>query len=60
MHHPKSNQPDLTHKFDSINDRTLDQLKLRPIIDQIGTYNLQCIKSCSKIPKAAIQEQLFF
>ena len=27
-----------THKFDSIYDITLDQLKLRPIIDQTGTY----------------------
>ena len=27
-----------THKFDCINDITLEQLKLRPIIDQTGTY----------------------
>ena len=41
---PKSNQPvrsfatTKTHKFDSVNDITLNQLKLRPIIDQRGTY----------------------
>ena len=41
---PKSNQPGRffatakTHKFDSVNDITLDKLKLRPIIDQTGTY----------------------
>ena len=27
-----------THKFDCINDITLEQLKFRPIIDQTGTY----------------------
>ena len=27
-----------SHKFGSVNDITLDQLKLRPIIDQRGTY----------------------
>ena len=26
-----------THKFENINDITVDNLKLRPIIDQIGT-----------------------
>ena len=41
--HPKSNQQGRffatakTHKFDSINDITLNQLNLRPIIDQTGT-----------------------
>ena len=55
---PKSNQPGLTHKIDSIDDVTLDQLKLHPVIDQTGTYNLQRIKSCSNIPKATIQEQV--
>ena len=41
---PKSNQPGRffatakTHKFDSVNDITLDKLKLRPIIDQKLTY----------------------
>ena len=42
--HPKSDQPGRffatakTHKFDPVNDITLDKLKLRPIIDQTGTY----------------------
>ena len=41
---PRSNQPGRffatakTHKFESISDITLEQLKLRPIIDQTGTY----------------------
>ena len=41
---PKSNQPcrcfatAKTHKFDSVNDITSAQLKLRPITDQTGTY----------------------
>ena len=40
----KSNKPGKffatakSHKFGSVNDITLDQLKLRPIIDQRGTY----------------------
>ena len=48
---PKSNQPGRffatakTHKFDSVNDITLDKLKLRPIIDQTGTY----ISNASKV-----------
>ena len=28
-----------THKFKNIDNITIDNLKLRPIIDQIGTYN---------------------
>ena len=47
-----------THKFDCIYDITLDQLKLRPIIDQTGTY-LQRIKILWKTPKITIQEQMF-
>ena len=41
---PKSSQPGRffatakTHKFDAVNDITLDKLKLRPIIDQKLTY----------------------
>ena len=34
-----------THKFESISDITLEQLKLRPIIDQTGT----CIYKASKV-----------
>lgn len=48
---PKSNQPGKffataeTHKFDSVNDINLDQLKLLPIIDQREKY----IYNASKI-----------
>ena len=41
---PKSNQPGRffatakTHKFDSFEDITLEELKIRPIIDQTGTH----------------------
>ena len=34
-----------THMFDSANHITLDKLKLRPIIDQTGTY----ISNASKV-----------
>ena len=47
---PKSNQPgrNLTHKFDSVNDITLDKLKWRPIIDQTGTYIYNASKVVAK------------
>ena len=51
---PKSNQPGRfftagkTHKFDSVNDITLDKLKLRPIIDQTGTYIYNASKAVAK------------
>ena len=51
---PKSNQPGgffataKTHKFDSVNDITLDQLKLCPVIDQTGTYIYNASKVVSK------------
>ena len=51
---PKSNQPGRffatakTHKFDSVNDITLDKLKLRPIIDQTGTYIYNASKVAAK------------
>ena len=51
---PKSNQPGRffatakTHKFGSINDITLDQLKLCPIIDQTGTYIYNVSKVVAK------------
>ena len=52
--HLKSNQPGRffatakTHKFDSVNDITLDKLKLRPIIDQTGTYIYNASKAVAK------------
>ena len=52
--HIKSNQPDKffatekTHKFNLINDITLDQLKLHPIIDQTGTYIYNALKVVGK------------
>ena len=37
-----------THKFDSVNDTTLDKLKLRPIMDQTGTYIYNASKVVAK------------
>ena len=51
---PKSNQQGRifatakTHKFDSVNDITLNKLKLHPIIDQIGTYIYNASKVVAK------------
>ena len=51
---PKSNQPGSyfatakTHKFDSINDITLDQLKFRPVIDQTRKYIYNASKAVGK------------
>ena len=50
---PVSNQPGRffatakTHKFDSYNDITIDNLKLRPIIDQTGTHTHPAAKIIS-------------
>ena len=52
--HPKSNQPGRrfatarTRKFDSVNDITLDKLKLHPFIDQTGTYIYNASKVVAK------------
>ena len=52
--HSKSNQQGRffatakTHKLDSVNDITLDQLKLRPVIDQTGTYIYNASKAVVK------------
>ena len=51
---PRSNQPGRffatakTHKFECISDITLEQLKLRPIIDQTGTYIYKASKVVAK------------
>ena len=37
-----------THKFDEINDITVDNLKSRPIIDQTGTYTYKAAKIIAK------------
>ena len=48
--HPVSNQPGRlfvtakTHKFTSLNDITVENLKLRPIIDLTGTYTYNTSK----------------
>ena len=36
------------HKFESISDNTLEQLKLRPIIDQTGTYIYKALNVVAK------------
>ena len=54
---PISNQPARffatakTHKFKSFDDITLEELKLRPIIDQTGTHTQQAAKIVSKYLK---------
>ena len=51
---PGSNQPGRffvtakTHKFKSIEDISLESLKLRPIIDQTGTYIYNASKAVAK------------
>ena len=51
---PRSNQPGRffatakTHEFKSVSDITLEQLKLRPIIDQTGTYIYKASKVVAK------------
>ena len=51
---PRSTQPDQLfatvkiYKFESISDNTLEQLKLRPIIDQTGTYIYKALKVVAK------------
>ena len=54
---PTSNQPARffatakTHKFNNINEINLNQLKLRPIIDQTGTYIYDASKVVAKYLK---------
>ena len=38
-----------THKFDDINDITIDSLKFRPIIAQTGTYIYKTVKAFQNI-----------
>ena len=51
---PRYNQPGRffatakTHKFESISEITLEQLKLRHIIDQTGNYNYKTSKVVTK------------
>ena len=40
-----------THKFDNVNDVTLDQLKFRPIMDQTGTYTYNAAQVISNYLK---------
>ena len=54
---PVSNQPAIffvtakTHKFTSLEEINTDQLKLRPIIDQTGTYIYNASKVIAKYLK---------
>ena len=51
---PRANQPcrffatAKTHKFESVEDNSLDSLKLRPIVDQTGTYIYNASKAVVK------------
>ena len=55
--HPVSNQPARlfatakTHKFKSLEEINVDQLKLHPIIDQTGTYLYNTSKVIAKYLK---------
>ena len=55
--HPVSNQPTRffvttkSHKFHSLEEINVDQLKLRPIIDQTGTYLYNASKAITKYLK---------
>ena len=61
----RSNQPGQffatakTHKFESTSDITLQQLKLRPIIDQTGTYIYKSSKVVAKVPHRMIIMKMF-
>ena len=46
-----------THKFDRLNDVTVDNLKLRPIIDQSNTYTSSAAKVLSKYLKPLQDEE---
>ena len=54
---PKSNQPRKlygnakTHKFTNINEITIDNLKLRPILAQTGTYTYNAAQVIAKYLK---------
>ena len=54
--HPRSNQlgrcfaTSKTHKFESTENILLESLKLRPIIDQTGTYTYNASKVVAKYP----------
>ena len=61
--HPVSNQPTRffvttkSHKFHSLEEINVDQLKLRPIIDQTGNYIYNASKVIAKYPKPLAKNQ---
>ena len=60
---PVSNQPARlfatakTHKFQSFDDITLEDLKLRPIVDQTGTHTHKAAKVISQYLKPLAQNE---
>ena len=62
---PSSNQPPQlyetakTHKFDNINERTVDSLKFRPIIAQTGTYMYKIVQVISEYLKSLYENNDF-
>ena len=61
--HPVSNQPTRffvttkSHKFHSLEEINVDQLKLRPIIDQTGTYIYNASKVIAKYLKTLAKNE---
>ena len=57
----QTNQPDsllpLRHKFRSLEEINIDQLKLRPIVDQTGTYIYNASKVIAKYLKPLAKNQ---
>ena len=51
-----------TRKFDNINDVNLDQLKFQPIMDQMGTYDVQSLFTNIPLKETIdyILEQIYF
>ena len=51
--YPKSNQPvriygtEKTHEFSNINETDINDLKIRPIIDETNTYTCHAVKAIS-------------
>ena len=62
---PPSNQPAQlygtakTHKFNTTDDITLDELKFRPIIAQTGTYTYKAAQVISQYLKPLCSENLY-
>ena len=54
---PVSNQPGKTHKFSSLDELTIEKLKFRPIISQVGTYTYNAAKVIADYLKLLCQNE---